>query len=51
MRIGFFGGGLAELAEHDDAVRAVTVHDVQRVARAYFREDVLVAGVVRGGGA
>ena len=45
-----FGAGLRELAEHDDAVRAVTADRMREVARRYFDESRVVTGVVRGGG-
>jgi len=44
------GRGLAELEEHDDRVRAVTVDDVQRLAQEFFVEARRAEGVVRGVG-
>ena len=44
------GGGLAELDEHDERVRAVTPTGMQALAREYFAEDRRVEGIVRGVG-
>ena len=44
------GGGLGELAEFEERVRAVTAEDAQRVARRYFDDERRVEGVVRGVG-
>jgi zinc protease len=45
-----FGRGLAELDEHDDRVRAVTVVYVHRFAQEFFLESRRVEGIVRGVG-
>ncbi|MEO5567288.1 MAG: pitrilysin family protein [Gemmatimonadaceae bacterium] len=44
----FLFGSLSEIAQVDDRIRAVTLEDVQRVARRYFDPDVRVEAIVRG---
>jgi zinc protease len=43
-------GGLAELAEFDARVRAVTAEEMRQIARAYFDESRRVEGIIRGVG-
>jgi zinc protease len=43
-------GRLAELAEFDARVRAVTASEMQAIARAYFDESRRVEGIIRGVG-
>jgi len=43
-----YGSGLAELAEQDARVLAVTAADIRRVAQRYFVEDRRVEGIIRG---
>ena len=43
-----YGAGLAELAEQDARVLAVTAADIRRVAQRYFVEDRRVEGIIRG---
>ncbi|MGH7665287.1 MAG: M16 family metallopeptidase [Gemmatimonadaceae bacterium] len=44
------GGGLAELEDHDERIRAVTGEAMRELARRFFVEDRRVEGVVRGVG-
>ncbi len=46
----FLFGSLAELAQFDERVRAVTAEAMQAVAREYFNEGRRVEGIVRGVG-
>ncbi|HEY6089038.1 MAG TPA: pitrilysin family protein [Gemmatimonadaceae bacterium] len=45
-----FGGGLAELLDHDAKIRAVTADQMRDVAQKYFDREKRVEGIVRGVG-
>jgi predicted Zn-dependent peptidase len=44
----FLFGRLAELAEFEGKVRAVSAEQMRAIARAYFVEGARVEGIVRG---
>jgi predicted Zn-dependent peptidase len=45
-----FGEGLEEIDEYPERIRALTVDDLQRVARTHFDPNKRVEGIIRGTG-